>query len=67
MSFRSRMRTMVDSYEGEPPARLWEVREALLAKRSEIDRKLAAINRAIRNQRKASRQGGEHGKSAVVE
>lgn len=61
MSFRSRMRTMIDSFEGMPPRELWETRERLQAKRSEIDRKLSAVNRAIRNQRKAHHDnGGEH-------
>lgn len=59
MSLRGRMRTMVDSFEGQPPAELWEARERLQAKRAEIDRKLAAINRAIRHQRKAKQQQGE--------
>lgn len=54
MNFRSRMRTMIDSFEGMPPAELWEARDRLWAKRAEIDRKLAALNRAIRNQRKAN-------------
>lgn len=57
MSYRARMRTMIESFEGQPPADLWAARERLQEKSAEIDRKLAALNRAIRNQRKAKQQG----------
>lgn len=48
MSFKPRMQGMIDSYKGQPLPELMQAKENILAKRAELDRRLSAIGRAIK-------------------